>query len=191
MSRYFAFLFVEDAAVSRLLTSAIYVLNPRAKWPAHVTVSGPYNSLRNVPRKLEYQRRVLVTGAGHFRSEQQNTVYLRVGTFDLREISNKSDYEYNPHITLYDGLDHDLGDSLYSKLGSMFPFMKFDVSKLEIVATGAKQANFNLILDHIDQDFFRKAGVGVNEAPLLNNDQKVALAVRAVNEAILVSKLTY
>lgn len=190
MPRYFAFLYVEDEPVSKLLTTAIVILNPRAKWRAHVTVAGPFDSLRNVPRKRDYARRVLITGAGHFRSENQNTVYLKVGTFDLRSVSKKTDFDYNPHITLYDGQDHDLGDELYHRLHPKFPFLKFHVSKLEIVMTGAAQGNLDTLLNFIDHSFFDRLGLSLADAINLNNAQKINLAIRAVEEAIQVSRLT-
>lgn len=190
MARYFAFLYVDDVVISKLLTSAIVILNPRTKWPAHVTVAGPFESLRNVPRKREYYRHALITGVGRFRSETQNTVYLRVGTHDLRKISSKPDYDYNPHITLYDGDNNDIGDELYFKLYPRFPFMKFHVSKLEIVKSGVTQSNMDTLLNYIDDSFFKRAGVNPVDTDQLGITDRVDLAIRAVDEAILESRKT-
>jgi hypothetical protein len=129
-------------------------------------------------------REMLVVGVGQFRSDAQNTVYLRVGTVDLRKITRKGDYDYNPHITLYDGRDHDLGDELFYRLRASFPLMKLYVSRLEIVETGREQASMDFLLHHLDGDVLSELAVDWATLPDMSADDRISVAVKAVLKAV-------
>lgn len=184
MKRYFAFLFVEDEYLSNILNVAIAALNPRERWPAHVTLAGPFSSLRSVPRKLEFQRRLSVLSVSQFRSDTQNTVHFVVGAEGMRNVWKKADYPYNPHLTIYDGTNHDLGDELYFRLRQLRPIFKFDVTRMHIVESGA-QRDFNL-LSGLDLGGTIPALRGLQEQELdsLSDDERIEVAVAAVNAAV-------
>lgn len=187
-ARYFVFLYIEDHRLSRLFDLAIYCLDPGAKWPAHVTLAGPFVDARSVPRNLSYERRVSVIGAEQFRSEAQNTVYLRVGALDMRSVWNKGDFPYNPHITLYDGLNHDLGDELYHHLRQLRVFLKFEVSRMHVVASYSGQGSFEL-LSRLDPSALpQTSGMLPENFQSLDVDERVGIAVAAIRKAIEVAK---
>lgn len=186
--RYFVFLYIDDGKIGSLLNTAIAVLNPRAKWPAHITVSGPFSSRRKLPRRLEYRRPVVVYGVGQFRSDTQNTVFLRVGAEGLRDISFKEDYDFNPHITLYDGVDHQLGDALYQELEESFAFSSFYVSDLAHVEAGRDQRDMDFLLHHLDEELLGALNVTAGSFDEFSIEERVRLASRAVREALEVSR---
>lgn len=188
MSKFFAFLYVEDEETGNLLNTAIAVLNPRAKWPAHVTVSGPFSSRRQLPRKLSYYRTMDVCGVGQFRSDEQNTVYLRVGTFDLRHISRKPDFGYNPHLTLYDGDDHVLGDRLFYRLKTCIPYMRLHVSRLHLVETGSAQREMHFLFDKLDDALVRQYDLTWSNIEGLGVSDRIELATNVINRAVHASK---
>jgi hypothetical protein len=188
MNRFFAFLYVEDEAIAPLLNTAIVVLNPRAKWPAHVTVAGPFTSRKQLPRKLAYYRSMSVFGVGQFRSETQNTVFLRVGTFDLRRVTKKPDYGFNPHITLYDGQDHELGDELYRQLRSSVPFMRLHVSRLHLVESGSPQRDMHFWFDRLDAEFVKDFGLTWSAIEGLTAEDRILIATSAIRRAVHASK---
>lgn len=181
--RYFVFLYVEDAFLSNMLNAAIFALDPSERWPAHVTLAGPFNSRRAVPRKLDFARRVSVIGVNQFRSDKQNTVHFRVGAQGMRDVWKKPDYPFNPHLTLYNGSNHGLGDELYSQLCLLRPIFKFDVTMLNIV-TSVAQRNFDL-LSTIDLDFSPKLrGMRLEDLRQLNDDERIDVAVESVKRAV-------
>ena len=115
MANIFYALGITDNALSSCLDAVRLLSNPTEKHTAHITVSGPHKRRKNT-EELEKLNSVIrgksltVSGVGQFFSETQNTVFLKCTSPSLRLIWNKSDYEFNPHITIYDG-----GDRLYAE----------------------------------------------------------------------------
>lgn len=83
----------------------------------HVTVRGPFTtypdheSLVSV-RSSADENRLLISGVGAFANEKVSVVYLRVQGTWLRQIWLKPDFPvskfgFNPHITMYEGSDHE------------------------------------------------------------------------------------
>lgn len=83
----------------------------------HVTIRGPFTtypdheSLASVKSSAD-ENRLLISGVGCFVSEKVSVVYLRVQGKWLRQIWLKPDFPvskfgFNPHITMYEGSDHD------------------------------------------------------------------------------------
>lgn len=181
--RYFVFLRILEKEISDLLDIAIYTLNPHEKWGAHITLAGPYQSKKNLPRDRDFEQKVSIIGASQFRDEIQNTVFLRVGSNSLRSVWDKPDYPFNPHLTIYDGIDHTLGDRLFSSLVHIRPFLFFHTSRLEVVRSPYGEP----ILPIFPSIEFKKSyGLSVSsfdEAWSLSNEEKVDLAVSAIKRA--------
>ena len=83
----------------------------------HVTVRGPFTtypdheSLASVKSSAD-ENRILISGVGCFVNEKVSVVYLRVQGKWLRQIWLKPDFPvskfgFNPHITMYEGGDHE------------------------------------------------------------------------------------
>ena len=97
--------------------NAIRVLaNPAEKNKAHITVRGPYP--RRDRRSGRFSRfvegsEINIVGPGHFFDFEQNTVYLRCVSPELKIVWDKPDYGFNPHITLYDGASSEFARKLW------------------------------------------------------------------------------
>jgi 2'-5' RNA ligase len=83
----------------------------------HVTVRGPFTgypdqeALASIKTSVE-ENRLLISGADCFTNESLSVVYLRVQGAWLRQIWSKPDFPvskfgFNPHITMYEGIDHE------------------------------------------------------------------------------------
>lgn len=145
LERYFVFLYPEPEAIRELLDLAVYLLNPDEKWRAHVTVAGPYSNPNNLPRNRGFVEKISLIGAGQFRSETQNTVFIKVGSANLRNFWDKPDFSFTPHLTLYDGNNSSLADSLYTALVATRMWLKFYVSQVHVVRSVKGQGNMELL----------------------------------------------
>lgn len=112
----FVFLEITDPEVASLLRRLQWILSgvdPRR--PVHLTLRGPYR--RDVPPgvlknlRAALQGDVLrVAGVGRFRNRNEEVVFLRVDSPNLRKVWWKpsypiKDHGYAPHISLYRGGD--------------------------------------------------------------------------------------
>jgi len=182
--RYFVFLKVEDKILANLLNIAIFTLNPIEKWDAHITVAGPFNSERNLPKNREYKRKVSVFGPGFFSNPRQSTVFLKVGTFDMRDVWLKPDYPFNPHLTLYDGHDRELAEELLHRLHSSSMFMKFYVSRLEVVQSLKGQLDLFPIKKELDLNAtFLTHGMNFDDLLELPKPDRIEIAMEALHKA--------
>jgi hypothetical protein len=101
----------------------------------------------------------------------------------MRTVWRKPDYPYMPHLTLYDGLDHDLGDELYYRLRELRPIFKFYVSKMHVVESKA-QRDFDLI-SKLDLGFSPGlANLKGSDFRNLDSENRIRVAVEAVKAAV-------
>ena len=94
------------------------IARPQTRFPAHLTVRGPYAEAADVSPHSDRIRDAIVriAGVGIFDGAGQNTVFLHCSCPDLLSVWDKPDYGYNPHITLYDGDSLDFAEALYDVL---------------------------------------------------------------------------
>jgi hypothetical protein len=144
-SRYFVFLGPDDPRVLNLLNTAIFLLNPLEKWQAHITVGGPFKDRREVGAWPMFGGKVSFIGVGNFFSEGQQTVYLRGDGFNIRTKWRKSDYGYVPHLTLYNGNDPILAETLYRRLSKGRWFFHFKQTIFYTVSSTSGQGRLDLI----------------------------------------------
>lgn len=157
MVRWFNFIDVADVRVKKLLDAIIFVANPYEKTAAHITIGGPFENqipLDEAKREL-IGSNVHVIGIGNFFSENQNTVYLRVGSTILEKHWNKKDFGYNPHLTLYDGSSKIFAKKLYEHLTAQKLFFEFLIGNVYCQKSQKGQHDFTLIMD-IDLDEISK-----------------------------------
>lgn len=181
--RYFVFLYPENRQIQELLDLAIYVLNPAEKWQAHITLAGPYNTARTLPRRLEFVRKVSLLGAGQFRSEYQNTVFLSVGAQDLRDFWHKPDYPFNPHLTVYNGDDSVLADRLYETLFEARMYFKFFVSRVHIVKAIKGQETLDLVSSLNLGALPELKNLTIQDIRQFSADQRILYAAEALKRA--------
>ena len=117
--KYFVFIYPNAGLVRDLLNIAIFLLNPFEKWPAHITVAGPfYNKKQFALQKRVLDTTVFSLSRGNFFKHGSNAVFLNVGFREREEVWRKPDFTGNPipHLTLYDGPDQMLANQLFANL---------------------------------------------------------------------------
>ena len=113
-----------DPAVQRILDAIRYLSNPAEKGAAHITVRGPYHrrlndgNVKKVAAIVEGSM-ISVRGLDTFFGHNQNTVILRCAAESLRKVWMKRDYDYNPHITIYDGPERSVGQDIIDHLAEL------------------------------------------------------------------------
>lgn len=145
LQRHFAFLYPDDEGLQDLLDLAIFILNPKEKLSAHITVAGPFNDPRRLPEESTFFTKICGMGVDRFTSSHQNTIFIKVDADDLRAIWNKPDFPYNPHLTLYDGDDWELADRLYEILYEQRMYFCFIVSRVTHIALIKGQGSWDLL----------------------------------------------
>lgn len=118
IKRVFYVVHFNDRDVQRCVDAIRLICDPNEKGCAHITVRGPYRQRYNVQaiaRKIQ-GKTIDVDGVGSFFEEKQNTIFLKCSSPSLEEVWMKSDYGYNPHVTLYDGTSRKLATMLLDTL---------------------------------------------------------------------------
>lgn len=116
----FYVVYLADPVLQAGLDLIRLLANPEEKWPAHVTVRGPYNSEPDLPDNVvEIEGSYLsITGVRDFFNTSQNTVYLACQSSALATIWDKPSYGFSPHLTLYDGPSRPFARRLREAIGN-------------------------------------------------------------------------
>ena len=177
--RVFYVVYFNEQRLQAALDAMRFIANPREKSPAHITVRGPYAQLYNLQRQ---QRRIFGTevvadGVSAFFNESQNTVFIQCQSEKLREVWNKPDYEFNPHITLYDGSSREFAVNLLDKLLEVSIRFKFLVDELQPLESFKGQSS-SWLRDSFDEDFAEEViGRRLNAAEVDDMPDKVRIAL--------------
>ncbi len=173
-------MYIQDSRLRDCLNLAIAILNPREKWPAHVTIAGPYRKKIDVPRALSFVQQVHLLGRGRFDSEDRHTVYLHVGSRDMSAHMEKPDYpDAVPHLSLYSGPDKEISDLLFEGLREVKPFGVFHSENLEVVES-KQQYSFNFKMQVDPNVLPETRGHVLARLVELPKNERVSLALRAV-----------
>jgi len=116
VAKSFVFLEIVDPEIRALIYGIRVVATGKPpKSGPHVTLRGPYSRPLSRSQLLRYERLLaadplVLEGVGTFQSGDSTTVFLKVQHPKLLQIWWKPDYPvktfgFNPHITLYEGLD--------------------------------------------------------------------------------------
>lgn len=177
-------MFIEDRWVRRYLDLAIFALNPRERWPAHITLAGPYAAKRDVPRSLVFDQQVSVLGRGAFQNGRNHTIFLRVGSRDMAARMHKPDYkDAVPHLSLYNGRDGALASLLFDVLGHERLFGRFETRNLEIIES-KQQFSFNFPLYVNTEILDATKGMSIEDLRALTMSQRVDIAVESIKVAL-------
>lgn len=152
-TRVFYALFIPDTEINACVDTIRYVIDPMEKWRAHITVRGPYlrRLSRADTRRLNDRLRgncVTIDGIGRFESRQQNTVYFKCNGTLLKDVWNKRDYGYEPHITLYDGTSDLIASQLEEVVGSYDYDLSFRSDRLEPLVSTKGALRLDLALEY-------------------------------------------
>ena len=110
MNRVFYVVQPRSQEVLRHLNALRLLCDPAENKTAHITVRGPYSEA--LPKSQQEALSMKVAGATleigpprTFFNADQNTVYLKCDCEVLSSVWDKPDYDYQPHLTIYDGED--------------------------------------------------------------------------------------
>lgn len=146
-TKYFVFLYPDKGVVKSLLDLSIFLLNPDEKWPAHITVAGPFRNRRgfNITAR-EYRSNVAIFGASNFFKNGSPTIYFNAQLSQLDEIWRKPDYPFNriPHLTLYSGDDLDYAHQIFEMISKRPRKFSFTVKGLHVVQSKSGQLQTDL-----------------------------------------------
>jgi hypothetical protein len=150
MAKWFHIVRLGDEELQAALDMIIYCANPAAKLGAHITVRGPYSSLKAAS---EYcfditGQRLHILGPEFFNNSNR-VIYLRCAADSLRSHWWKSDFPYNPHLTLYDGPDLRLANELYESSAASRMIGTVPAGPAEIIST-ATLGSFALAQNGVD-----------------------------------------
>jgi hypothetical protein len=146
--RVFYVLYIHETQLSDCIEAIRLLANPTEKSPAHVTVRGPYGRklpLKHLSDKIS-GKSVFVNKVGNFFPEGQNTVFFACSSPFLLSVWKKSDFGFNPHITIYDGNSKSFARKLYSIMRRCKYSFKFTAGRLEPYVSIRRQNGFHLQL---------------------------------------------
>ena len=96
-----------------------------------------------------------VNEIGNFFEDKQNTVYLKCESENLNKIWDKKDYNYNPHLTIYDGKNIPFAHNLFHSLDDLNIRFSFKTSGLILYNSNAKIPTF-FLKGGIENDIIQK-----------------------------------
>ena len=131
--KVFYVLYVPDGEIRACIDTIRFFIDPDQKWRAHITVRGPYELGADVSQLDQYLEgnEVYVLGVDQFSGKNQCTVFLRCDGTKLRQVWDKPDYPYNPHITLYDGDSREVAEELIRVVGEYHYRLRFRCDRLQ------------------------------------------------------------
>ena len=113
-------IYVNTGVVGACLDAIRLLASPSAKRYSHLTVRGPYDTPMD-KRQIEElnsmvrPNSIYVVGAGNFfgDAQDQNTVFFKCEGDFLESVWDKTEYGFEPHVTVYDGPDRELAESIF------------------------------------------------------------------------------
>ncbi len=180
-SRYFVFVYPALGEVRDYLNLAVFALSPREKWPAHITVAGPFSKRPSSRAKPKFNSTVFSLGVWHFFNDGLNTVYLKVGMPALKRYWLKPGFATNavPHLSLYNGIDAAFSREIFNKLQPLNLQFSFPVKSIEIVKSSAQRLTD--LRQQINADCLKMTeGMQLDDIALLSNSERLEIAVQAL-----------
>ena len=177
--RIFYVVYLDDVRLQAALDAIRFIANPAEKTRAHITVRGPYTK----PIDTEALRQklcgmeVMADGIDSFLRENQNTVFIRCRSERLREIWQKKDFGFNPHITIYDGPSRDFALKLLERLSTLPNKFYFVIGQVTRLVTHKGQLTTSL-REVFDEELTRRLlgrPLGISEIQRMPTDRRVAL----------------
>lgn len=143
--KYFVFIFPAKGEIRSLLNLSVFALSPSEKWPAHVTVAGPFQRRPSSRAQPNFDGTIFTLGVWNFFSQGLNTVFLKVGMEGIYKYWLKPSFigDPVPHISLYNGSDREFARSAFNELEPKRFYFSFRTSGIEVVKSTA-QRQFNL-----------------------------------------------
>lgn len=177
--RIFYVLYFVDARLQAALDAIRFIANPAEKTRAHITVRGPYRKPIDAAALTEkfQETEVMADGIDNFFCEDQNTVFIRCHSERLREIWQKTDYGFHPHITIYDGSSREFALMLLERLSTLPTKFCFEVGQVTRLVTHKGQYTTSL-REAFDEELTGRLlgkSLGIPDIQRMPADQRIAL----------------
>jgi hypothetical protein len=146
--RIFYVLHIREKAIADCVDAIRFICNPAEKQSAHLTVRGPYQKrigIKSINKRIIGDT-VLIDRTGNFFDTGQNTVFFHCTASALKNVWNKPDYPFNPHITIYDGSSKEFAQKLYAVISRFNYRLKFQAEGLEAIESRKGQQSMCLAL---------------------------------------------
>ncbi|MCP9221594.1 2'-5' RNA ligase family protein [Erythrobacter sp. LQ02-29] len=179
--KYFVFMFPAKSEIRDLLNLAVFILNPREKWPAHITVAGPFRRRPSARAQAKFKSSAFSLGAWNFFSEGRSTVYLKAGVPNIRKYWSKPDFIGNPvpHISIYNGKDLDTAKKIFHKIEPLRLIFGFNIEGIEIVRSSS-QRQFDLRSSVNLEVMPGLQGMKLDDAAALSIEDRIDFAAEAL-----------
>ena len=112
-----------------------------------------------------------------FFGDEQNTVFIQCQSDRLREVWKKQDFEFNPHITLYDGSSRQFAVALLDRLKSVRIEFRFLIDELRPLESFKGQAS-SWLRDSFDEEFAKRVigqSVKAKDADKMSDEHRISL----------------
>ena len=176
--RIFYVVYFENHRLQASLDAMRFIANPKEKSPAHITIRGPYTRAYNICglERRSLGAEVVTDGIGAFFYDNQNTIFIRCHSKELRKVWKKSDFDFNPHITIYDGFSRSFASMLLDRLQRRSIRFRFSVSALTLLESHKGQYSTWLRDSFDEQLVSRVAGnpLATSEVDGLSPERRVA-----------------
>ena len=177
--RVFYVVYFRNRRLQYSLDAMRFIANPSEKNYAHITVRGPYQqryNLKGMDRIVDGTE-VLAHGVGSFFGYSQNTVFIKCHSKILRDVWKKKDYEFNPHVTIYDGESRKFAEMLLERLNHLTMRFRFVVGGLHPLVSRSGQYSMELSQAFDEVLFAEVTGTHVSASGVdcLSDETRVAL----------------
>jgi hypothetical protein len=150
-----------------------------------LTIRGPYKQRLNLTaaNRIIQNQSINIIGVGNFFEYNQNTVYLKVNSPEVKAIWHKKGLNYNPHITIYDGPTRIIAESIFILLSKYDIKITFKSSELYplIVSKGQSDLDLALIIDETLLRRFSNYNLTLDNIRNLSDEERLGLLTNFVS----------
>ena len=177
--RIFYVIYFKNRDLQRTLDAMRFLSDPNEKTRAHITIRGPYLQRYNVSRlkKKIQESDIGAFGAEGFFNEGQNTVFIKCDSEELRKVSKKKNFGYNPHITIYDGACREFAEDLFERLSHLNLVFSFRADDLLALPSSKGQTTSELLVA-FDEEFISNLlgrPLAVSDVDTLKPEERLSL----------------
>lgn len=191
-SKYFVFIYPENGDIKDYLNLAIFALSPSEKWPAHITVAGPFTKLPRARANPTFDATIFSLGVWNFFQAGLNTVYLKVGMPSIWNYWNKPSYIGNPvpHISLYNESDADFAKKIFDTVAPMRLIFSVPARGIQIVKSSAQRPTD--LREQVNTGRLKiTSGMSVDDLARLPANDRLDIAAEALKSCLPSKPITY
>lgn len=180
--KIFYVLHIREKVLADCVDAIRFICNPTEKQRAHLTVRGPYQKRIDVAAisKRIVGDTVSIDRVGDFFDAGQNTVFFHCTAPELKNVWNKPNFPFNPHITLYDGKSREFARRLYAVISRYDYCLRFRADELEPIESIKGQESMSLAFAFNSKFMGKVLGerIGPDAVPILSDERRLELVER-------------